>query len=311
MWQLLSGVYMGWALGANDAANVFGTAVASRMVRFWTAAVACALCVMAGAVLGGAPGMLTYQELGRTDLTTAFLVCSSAAATVTLATWRGYPVSTSQAVVGALVAVAASRGSVDLGVLGKVLVCWVATPLGGALFAVVLYPLLGAILNRLALNLFQYDLVLRLALMVAGCYGAYALGANNVANVTGVFVGDGMLSVPTACVVGGLAIGLGVLTFSRGVMATVGEGLVRLDAFSALVVVMAEGLVVHVYSFIGVPVSTSQAVVGGVLGIGLIRGVRAVNRRTLIGIFGAWLATPIVSGALALALAWLWIRAGR
>jgi PiT family inorganic phosphate transporter len=311
MWQIISGAYLGWALGANDAANVFGTAVAARMLRFWTAAIACAACAMAGAWIGGAPGMLTYQELGRTDLTTAFLVCGCAAATVTVATWRGYPVSTSQAVVGALVAVASVSGPVDLAVLGKIVVCWVATPLGAALCVVGLHPLLGAILNRLHLNLFEYDLVLRLALLGAGCYGAYALGANNVANVTGAFVGEGMLSVPAACLIGGAAIALGVVTYSRGVMMTVGRGLVHLDAFSALVVVVAEGLVVHAYSLIGVPVSTSQAVVGGVLGIGIIRGVRTVNRRALVGILSAWLATPIVSGGLALILFWIWFRASR
>jgi PiT family inorganic phosphate transporter len=106
-----------------------------------------------------------------------------------------------------------------------------------------------------------------------------------------------MLSVSSACIIGGLCIGLGVVTYSRGVMMTVGRGLVRLDAFSALVVVLAEALAVHAYALVGVPVSTSQAVVGGVLGVGLVRGVRTVNKKTLAGILGAWVMTPIVAFA--------------
>ena len=305
MWQLVAGGYLGWALGANDASNVFGTAVASRMVQFRTAAAASVGFVLLGAILGGAPGMVTYQKLGRTDLDTAFVVCLTAAVTVTVMTWRRLPVSTSQAVVGALLAVAALRGRVEWGALGKVVVCWIGTPIGAALAAIVLYAVLGRVINALALNLFQYDVVMRTGLVAAGCYGAYALGANNVANVTGPFVGEGMLSVPAACLIGAACIGLGVVTFSRGVMLTVGRGLVQLDAFSALVVVLAEAIAVHGYASVGVPVSTSQAVVGGVLGVGLVRGVRTVRVRTLGAVLGAWLLTPLIAFLAALACCWL------
>ena len=106
-----------------------------------------------------------------------------------------------------------------------------------------------------------------------------------------------MLSVRMACLVGGLSIALGVLTFSRGVMMTVGEGVVKLDAFSAFVVVVAQGVTVHIYATVGVPVSTSQAVVGAVLGIGFVKGVRTINWRMLRNISLAWLATPVVSFA--------------
>jgi PiT family inorganic phosphate transporter len=265
------------------------------MLRFWTAAVLASVFVLLGAVLGGAAGMETYRELSRTTLDTAFLVGLMSALTVTVMTWRRLPVSTSQAVVGALIAVSLWHGEVELGILGKVAVCWVGTPIGAMLLAVVLYFMVGLGLNALHLNVFYYDLVVRWGLVVAGCYGAYALGANNVANVTGAFVGEGMLSVQGACLVGGLSIALGVITYSRGVMLTVGAGLVKLDAFSALVVVLAEAVTVHVYAMVGVPVSTSQAVVGGVLGIGIVKGVRTVNRKVLWNILLAWLSTPVIA----------------
>jgi PiT family inorganic phosphate transporter len=51
---LSSGLFLGWSLGANDAANVFGTAVGSRMLRFYTAAAVCAVFVIVGAVVSGA-----------------------------------------------------------------------------------------------------------------------------------------------------------------------------------------------------------------------------------------------------------------
>lgn len=300
MWQLASGVFMGFALGSH--VTVFGTAVASRMVRFWTAAILCAIFIVIGGMLGGAAGMETYRALSTTSLNTAFVVGIAAAATVTVMSYLSFPVSSSQAVVGALLGIGALSGHMQLGVLSKVLVIWAATPVFAMICAYVLYYALGAILNRLNLNLFQYDATLRGALVVAGCYGAYAMGANNVANVTGAFVGEDMLSVPTACLIGGLSIALGVLTFSRKVMMTVGEGLVKLDAFCAFVVVVAQAAAIHICAIIGVPVASNQAVVGAVLGIGLVKGMRTVNWHMLRNIALAWLATPIASFVLAVLL---------
>ena len=51
---LTSGLFLGWSLGANDAANVFGTAVGSRMIRFTTAAVICSVFVVLGPTWGKA-----------------------------------------------------------------------------------------------------------------------------------------------------------------------------------------------------------------------------------------------------------------
>ena len=152
------------------------------------------------------------------------------------------------------------------------------------------------------INLFQSDSLVRLALIAAGLYGSYALGANNVANVTAVYVGAGQLSVFSALLIGGLSIGSGILTFSKRVMDTVGESLVRLDAFSALVVLLAEAIIVHIYTFIGVPVSTSQAVIGAVLGVGIVKGINTVSKRTLANILIGWFLTPIIASFIAIGI---------
>lgn len=295
MLSLLGGIFLGWSLGANDASNVFGTAVSSRMVRFSTAAILASIFVMAGALVSGRAGIETLQKLTVLDLEQAVISSVAAAATVTLMTALGLPVSTSQAVVGSILGIGIMNRHLSLGGLGKVITCWIGTPFGAALMAFVLYHLLALPYNRLRLNLFELDMLLRLALILAGSYGAYALGANNVANVTAVFVGAGLIDVTTATLIGGASIALGILTFSRRVMETVGRKLVRLDPFSALVVVLALAVTVHIYALIGVPVSTSQAVVGGVLGIGLLRGVNTVSRRTLGHILAAWLLTPVLA----------------
>jgi len=302
MLSLLGGIFLGWSLGANDASNAFGSAVSSRMIKFWTAAILASIFVILGALLEGRAGMETLR--GLTDLTLKMAVVSSVAAalTVTIMTVLGLPVSTSQAAVGAILGIGFVNKQLNIAGLGKVVACWFGTPIGGLIISIVLYRLMAVLFNRSKLDLFDSDILLRLSLIVAGSYAAYTLGANNVANVTAVFVGAGQLTVFAATLIGGLSIALGILTFSRGVMDTIGKKLVRLDPFSALVVVLAEGLTVHFYTFIGVPVSTSQAVIGAVLGIGIVKGVKTVNRRTLTNILLGWFLTPTIACFIAVAL---------
>jgi len=68
MVAILAGVFLGWSLGANDASNVFGSAVASRMLKFWTAAILASLFVLVGALLQGHAGIETLKDLTSLDL---------------------------------------------------------------------------------------------------------------------------------------------------------------------------------------------------------------------------------------------------
>ena len=302
MFSILGGVFLGWSLGANDAANVFGTAVASRMVKFWVAAVLASAFVIAGAVISGQAGIHTLRGLTTFSIQGAVISSVAAALTVTMMTALSLPVSTSQAVVGSILGIGFLNGDLNFAGFGKVVACWFGTPVGAALASLVLYYGLGAIYNRMRLNLFDSDILIRICMIVAGSYGAYELGANNVANVTAVYVAAGMLSVLAATLIGGCSIALGIVTFSRPVMETVGKKLVRLDPFSSLIVVLSLAVTVPFYTWLGVPVSTSQAVIGGVLGIGLVKGVQTVSTRTLKHILLGWFLTPVVASFLAMAI---------
>jgi PiT family inorganic phosphate transporter len=272
------------------------------MLKFWTAATLASLFVVLGALIGGQAGIRTIKGLTQFTSQLAVIATVAAACTVTIMTMLRLPVSTSQAVVGAILGIGYLNRQLNFAGLGKVVICWVGTPIGGVMIAIIVYRSLATLYNRANLNLFQTDMVLRLGLIAAGAYGAYALGANNVANVTAVFVGAGMLSVSFAALLGGLSIALGIMTFSKQVMATVGKKLVDLDPFSALVVVLAEAITVHIYALVGVPVSTSQAVVGAVLGVGIIKGARTISHRTLANILAAWFLTPLAACLLTLAI---------
>jgi PiT family inorganic phosphate transporter len=295
MYRLLSGVFMGWSLGSNDSANIFGTAVFSKKIRYRTAVILCAVFVIIGALLEGRAGMHTLSGLVDQTADSAFAATLAAALTVTLMSVLKLPVSTSQAMVGAIIGIGILRGEVNFGGLTKVVTAWAATPVGTIVATLILYPAVGALLRLLQLNIFTRDLVLKWGLIIAGCYGAYALGANNVANVTGVYIQTGQLNVFQAALLGGGSIALGAVTYSRNVMMTVGKKLVSLDPYGAFIAVFSMAVVVHVFAIIGVPVSTSQAIIGSVLGIGILKGAQTIKIRTLLMILFGWIGTPSIA----------------
>lgn len=302
MFRLLSGVFMGWSLGANDSANIFGTAVFSRMIKFRTSLFWLCIFVVLGSMLQGAAGMHTLSGLVEQNMNTAFITAFAAALTVTVMTYFGLPVSTSQAMVGAIIGIGVVIGYVDYSKLPKVFACWVGTPIGCVIATVILYPLFSKIFAYLKLNIFQQDSVLRWGLLVVGCYGAYSLGANNVANVTGIYIQTGLLNVTEALLLGSLSICFGAITYSKKVMMTVGEKLVKLDSFSAFIAVLSMSIILNIYAVVGVPVSSSQAIVGAVLGIGIIKGVKTINIKTLANIVIGWLSTPVIAMMVSIAL---------
>jgi inorganic phosphate transporter, PiT family len=325
-----SGLFLGWTLGANDAANVFGSAVGSRMLSFTRAAVIASVFVILGAVVQGSGASDTLGRLGSVNaIGGAFTVALAAGLTVYFMTKAGLPVSTTQAIVGAIVGWSFfTDNSVDTGALVQIVTTWITGPVLGALFAFALYHLVKITRKRIRIHLLQYESYIRTGLMIVGAFGAFSLGANNIANVMGVFVpsislGDANFGLFTLTgeqqlfFLGGIAIAAGILTYSKKVMETVGANLLELTSEAALVVVLSQALVLFIFSSsslsglmvrIGlpaiplVPVSSTQVVVGAVIGIGLYKGVRNINLKVLGGIASGWITTPVAAGLLSFIL---------
>ena len=296
MFPLFGGIYLGWALGANDAANVFGTAVGSRILTFRRAAFLCAAAVIIGAALQGSEGIRTLSGLTQQTTATLLIVSISAAITVTLMTLLRLPISTSQAMVGAIAGVGLATRNLYTDGLIKVVICWLATPVGAMAFSWLIYNVLRIAIRTIPMGILTRDKILWAGVIAVGTYGSYTLGANNVANATGIYSGliPGFSDFHLA-LLGGVAIAVGVITFSRRVMTSVGSGLMRMDAFTAFVAVASMAATTHIFAIVGVPVSTSQAIIGAVLGIGLVRGFHSFRFRVLRNFGAGWLLTPVVS----------------
>lgn len=321
---LSSGLFLGWSLGANDAANIFGTAVGTKMVKFRTAAVIASLFIIIGAVYAGSGAAQTLGTLGSINtLPGAFMSALAAALTIYWMVKTSVPVSTSQAIVGAIIGwnFFAAKPT-DIGILSQIVSTWVICPILSGLIAILLYWSVQKALRKSRLHLLRRDSYTRIGLILAGAFGAYALGANNIANVMGVFVPSSPLpplnfpgglhlsNTQVLFLIGGLAISTGVMTYSHKIMNTVGNGLMKMSPLMAWVVVVSQGLVLFLFASQGlkellnsaglpalplVPVSSSQAVIGAVMGIGLAKGGRNLNWGLIGRIIFGWITTPVIA----------------
>jgi inorganic phosphate transporter, PiT family len=327
LFYLSSGLFMGWSLGANDAANIFGTAVGTKMVRFTTAAVISGVFILLGALYSGAGTTGTLGALGSIKaLPGAFIVSLAAALTIMWMNKTGLPVSTSQAIVGSIIGWNFFAGaSTDYSVVYRIAGAWLFTPILAAVFAIGLYFLFRSILDNIKIHLFSLDRIIKISLILAGAFGAYSLGMNNIANVIGVFtaaspfvdiqVGDYFVisGLQQLLFFGAASIAIGVITYSKNVMMTIGTGIYRLSPVTALIVVLSSSLVLFLFASeslqsvliaLGlptiplVPVSQSQGVVGAISGIGIAKGGGNINTRLLGKIVVGWLLTPVCAGIL-------------
>jgi len=321
---LSSGLFLGWSLGANDAANIFGAAVGSRMIKFTTAATICGIFLIIGAVVSGSGASHTLGKLGAINtLAGAFTVALAAALTVFFMTKATLPVSTSQAIVGAIIGWNFFSGMpTDLSIVTRIVMTWVLCPALAMFFAFIIFWIFKLYIENSKLHLFRIDSYTRIALIVVGAFGSYSLGANNIANVMGVFVTSSsfpdisiggyvtITSTQQLFLLGGIAIAVGVFTYSKRVMTTVGSSIITLSPITALVVVTSSSMVLFLFSseylynfFVShgippiplVPVSSSQAVVGAIIGIGMAKGARNLHLNVIGRISLGWVFTPIIS----------------
>ena len=303
-----SGAFLGWSLGANDASNAFGIAVTTRVIKFSTAVVLCAIFVIIGALVNGHAGINNVGDYafssGIQTAMGAFLVMLSAGLIVTLMTVLGMPVSTSQCVIGSIMGWGFAHGMVDFGRTSSFVSAWVLTPILAMGICFILCKLAGAILSRYSPRVWVFDNLVRVGYYAAGIFSAYSLGASNVANVTGIYVGGiGLLDPFWGVLVGGVAIAAGVLTYSKKVMFTVGTKITELSPLTGVLVVLSSATAVYLYALVGIPVSTSQGIVGAVIGAGLVKGIITVNFKIVRNIFVAWFGTPSLAGLLTWCLA--------
>ena len=146
-------------------------------------------------------------------------------------------------------------------------------------------------------------------MVITACSMAFAHGSNDVANAIGplaavysIVESGGQIVSKSALpswilLVGGGGIVFGLATFGFRVMKTIGKGITELTPSRGFSAELAAATTVVLASYTGLPVSTTQVLVGAVLGVGIARGLASLNMRVINRIFLSWIIT-LPAGAL-------------
>ena len=217
---LFAGLFMGWSLGTNDAANAFGTAVATRVVKYRTAVIIIAILVVAGAFIGGANNIDKVAELSTSNeviasesqvlaaikngtvetlrlksAIKAAIIFTCAALTVFVMSYLKFPVSANQSITGAIIGWGLFYAdykdpeilAVNLPQIGKFASTWILNPLGAGIISFILVWLFHKFIEDKFSSLSHYDKIVKTGYLFAGAFASYSIGVNSSANVTALY----------------------------------------------------------------------------------------------------------------------------
>jgi len=270
------------------------------LISFKNAVILVALFSILGAVLQGEHVMKTIgtgivsTELNYRAILVS-MICSGFF--VTLATFFRIPVSTSQAIVGGVIGIGLAVGAeVNYSKIVTIAGSWILCPILVMALSYLLSHLMGYILRRLQYGAMLVQNAIGWLAIFSACYVAYSMGANNAGNAVGPIANLGIVPTKGLLLIGGVAIAIGAATYGRKVADTVGKGITPLDIPGAFVAQISSAFGMHLFSMLGIPVSTSSAIVGAVVGVGLVKGANAIRRKTIVTIMVGWVLTPILAG---------------
>jgi PiT family inorganic phosphate transporter len=313
---VLFGLIFEFLNGFHDAANAIATVVATRVLRPGVAVLMAGVLNLVGALSGTA--VATTLGKGIVDphavTQTVVVIALISAALWDVITWYfGLPTSSSHALIfsliGAAVAVRGFPAVVIEGTL-KTMVGIVYSPVIGLAFGAALMLALYWLFHRS-----RPQAVGRLfgtLQLFSSAYMAFSHGGNDGQKTMGVIAlalfSSGLLGssfyvplwVMVACAV---AMGLGTASGGWRIVQTMGHRLVKLAPVNGFAAETAAGTVIEIATRLGIPISTTHAISGSILGVGVIRGPRNVGWQVAGNIITAWILTIPVCFALGYLLA--------
>ena len=157
-------------------------------------------------------------------------------------------------------------------------------------------------------HFYTVERVFGVLMVVTACSMAFAHGSNDVANAIGplaavvAVASTGAVAAKASLpiwvlMLGGAGIVIGLATFGIRVISTVGKKITQLTPSRGFAAELAAATTIVIASGTGMPISTTHTLVGAVLGVGLARGIEAIDLRVVVRIFVSWVIT-IPAGAL-------------
>jgi len=312
-----------WAIGANDMANSVSVAVGSGTLKYRTAVLVFTVSMCLGSLL---QGYMVMKTLGRgivasIDLFGAVAAVSAAFTWIMLATVKGLPVSTTHSITGGVLGVALAyrlmyNTPVNTSLVFTIVLSWITSPLAAMALSMLMYVAFRNMLKSTNSRLAS-------ALIVAfTAFSAYCFGANDVANSTGVYVSlvSKTFGVPDEVTMRFLALyaslfmAVGGIVAGRRVVETLAYRITRIDALMGVAAGFANAFTVWIFTTVpyivfgyGLPISTTYAAAGAIMGVGIARSrsIKSVNLKMVLFVVSAWVLTVPTTSALSFAVYYL------
>jgi len=280
-----------FVIAANNSADSVGTLYGSRVTSYYKAAIFSGIFVMLGTFLegwkmaGAIGGGLVNNPL---TLEMSLMVLLSTAILLFLFTHLSMPLSASQILVGSIIGVAvAFAWLININFVILVISSWGITLFAAMGMAFVIYKIMTYFAKKI--TVFSLSRFYTISLFIGSAFIAYTLGANTIGLVASLDLS--YISITIA----GVASLIGTVVYGRKTVITVGRKITLLDPPRAFSAQLAGALIVELFTQLHFPVSITQAVIGGVIGTGLIKGYQELNKKTVKNLAASWILAPILS----------------
>ncbi len=287
----LAAAIISFSLGSNNTSNAFGIPVGCGILSFRTALVLIGIFVTIGSLHRKV--METVGSLTNLNKTLAVVVLVISATMIIFSNWKKLPVSSHQVIVGSIVGAGFAVGIVRFKILIPIVVSWFVSPIGAMFLSIVIYSIIEKFIS--AYSIFVVERFLFFFLIFSGILVAYNTGANELASALAPLVYSKLMSPLEASLLGSISFFVGALLMGGRVIETVGKNITVLDPLSGFSAQFSAGLTVFFFTNIGMPVSTTYSLVGGIVGVGILKGINSVKFSLIKKILAAWVLAPTTS----------------
>jgi phosphate/sulfate permease len=288
-------VLIAFGIGSNDTSNALGICIGCGIIRLKRALLVFGFFVVLGIVLQGDRVMQTVgKNLLDVNLPVMSIALSVSALLIILSNWKKLPLSTHQVIIGSLVGAGVSSGvSVSFLSLAEIVLSWIISPLIAFFISLFLYRLMEKTISKL--SLFHIERILRALLLLSGILISYNTGANELATIVGPAIHSGLISRTPASLIGSLFVFLGAVLLSKRVIETIGKGITTLDPYSGFAAQFGAGICVLFFTSLGMPISTTYCIIGGISGVGMSKGMKTVRMDLIKKIIANWFLAPTLA----------------
>ncbi len=308
---------MGWSLGTVDSASAFGTAVATRVIKYRTAVIIIAIFVILGGFIGGHMNITKVAELaisnevlasadsvhsaiasGTVELLRlqsamkAAIIFACAGLTVFVMSYLKFPVSANQSITGAIIGWGLCYAdyanpevlAVNMPQIGKFASTWLLNPLGAGLVSFGIVYVFNRFMEKRLSTLSHYDAVVKWGYLIAGALASLSIGLNSSAGVTALYFDNCFAETGVAA---------NLLTDPR-LTATIGAVAIAIGAltFSKRVMMTVGGSIAEISQMDGFLAIIAMAIT--VVGMGKLLGIPVSNSQAVVGaVVGAGLTRGV------------------